>query len=352
MLPDATMRHTLSCLLLAACLLVAPGIVQADDASTYQGSTLVNSQGGSEKTAALQRALAQVIVKITGQRDAPSQPQVRGLLGTAAQIAQDSRYSAEAETINGAPIYRQRLTARFDRSAVDALIAGAGLPVWPSPRAPIVLWLVIDDGHGARMVGATHVNVAKSLTDRASDRGLVVILPAANPAEETAAASAIAQPQAVVALSSAYGSPVQLVGKLARTSGGWNADWVLLDGGVELGRWNDVNPDARLAMANAADIAADTLAKKYARVVAGGPPGTFTVSIDGVRTADDYVRAMGYLESLGIVRRIVLVRVVDARLDMQLDLATGLEGFRNVVAVGQVLELASDGANPVFRLHP
>ena len=346
------MRYTLPCLLLAACLLLAPGRARADDTSLYEGSTLVNSQNTSEKAVAMQRALAQVIVKITGQRDAPSQPQVRGLLGAAAKIAQDSRYSAEAQTINGAPIYRQRLTVRFDRSAVDGLIAGAGLPVWPSPRAPIVLWLVIDDGHGARMVGSAHVNVVKSLTDRAGERGLAVVLPAGNPVEETAAASAIAQPQAVVGLSASYGSSVQLVGKLARMSSGWSVDWVLLDGGVELNRWNEVNPDARLAMANAADVTADTLAKKYAHAVAGGPPGTFVIAIDGVRTADDYVRAMGYVEGLGIVRKIVLLRAVGNRLDMQLDLSTGLEGFRSVIAVGQVLEIASDGPNPVFRLRP
>ena len=31
---------------------------------------------------------------------------------------------------------------------------------------------------------------------------------------------------------------------------------------------------------------------------------------------------------------------------------TGIEGFRNVVAVGQVLAMETDGASPVFRLRP
>lgn len=344
------MRHALSCLLIV-CALASCGLARADDdTSMYEGSTLVNSQNIAERNTALPNALAQVLVKISGRRDAAQM--ARGQLGIAAKIAQDIRYTAESQTINGAPIYRQKLTAHFPRDAVDAIVASSGLPIWPSPRAPIVLWLVIDDGHGARMVGTAHINAVKSLTDRASDRGIGVVLPAASPSESGVATQAIAQPQAVVGASATYGSPVQLVGKLVRSATGWNAQWVLLDGGAELARWSEVNPDARLAMANAADGAADALGKKYARMVAGGPAGTFTIEIDGVRNGDDYVRAMGYLESIGIVRKIVLLGAADARLRLQLDLATGIEGFRSVLAAGEVLDLQTDGPVPVFRLRP
>lgn len=345
------MRHALSRLLLAVCSLALGGIASAaDDAALYEGSAMVNSRSPAERAAALPTALGQVLVKLSGQRNAPQV--ARSQLGAASRITHDFRYSAESQTINGAPIYRQKLTAHFQRDAVDALIAGTGLPVWPSPRTPIVLWLVIDDGHGARMVGTAHLNAVKSLTDRASERGIGVVLPAASPAENLAATLSIAQPQAVVGPSAAYGSPVQLVGKLARTASGWNAQWVLLDGGAELNRWSETNPDARLAMTNAADVAADTLGKKYAHVVAGGPAGTFTIEIDGLRTGDDYIRAMGYMQAIGVVRKIVLLGANDDRLRMQLDLSTGILGFRNVVTVGQVLEFETDGANPVFRLRP
>ncbi len=349
------MRHAITCLLLAVSLLALGAVARADDASLYEGSVMVNSQGPGERAGAVQRALVQVIVKVTGQRNAASLPQVHGLLAEAGKLVQESRYSAESETINGAPIYRQRLVAKFDRSAVDALIAGSGLPVWPAPRAPVVLWLVIDDGHGARMVGTAHVNAVKSLTDRAAERGLNIVLPTATPVESQIAllASGIGPAQAVVLPSAAYG-PQQLVGKLVRTAGGWSAQWVLLDGGGELNRWSETNPDARLAMANAADGAADALARKYAKVTAGGPAGTFTIEIDGLRSGDDYVRAMGYLEGLGIVRKIVLVDTVEDRLRMQLDLTTGIEGFRSVVGVSQVLEPEADSVNgnAVFRLRP
>jgi hypothetical protein len=357
MSPDATMRHVLvrrfCAALLAVCLFAIGGVALADDTSLYQGSVLVNNASDSERAVAMQRALLQVIVKVTGQRNAASMPQVRSLLGSAGKIVQDSHVTAESESINGAPIYRQRLIANFDRGAVDALIAGSGLPVWPAPRAPVVLWLVIDDGHGARLVGSAHMSVVKSLTDRGNDRGLNFVLPTATPVESQIAllAAGVGPAQAVVVPSAAYG-PMQLIGKLVRTTSGWNAQWTLLDGGSEINRWNETNADARLAMANAADGAADALARKYAKIVSGGPAGSFAIEIDGIRSGDDYIRAMGYLEGIGIVHKIVLLGTSGDHLRMQLDLTTGMEGFRNVISVGQVLEADTDATSTVFHLRP
>ncbi|MBS0193436.1 MAG: DUF2066 domain-containing protein [Proteobacteria bacterium] len=339
-------------LLLVFGLLVA-GSAWADDGVLYQGTVPINNASAGERAGAVQRALLQVIGKLTGQRNPASLPQVRGLLGGAAGMVVESHVTTDQETINGAPIYRQRMIVRFDRNAVDGLIAGSGLPSWPGPRAPVVLWLVIDDGHGPRLVGSAHVNVVKSLTDRGNERGIGFVLPAGSVMESQVAllASGIGPAQAVVLPSANYG-PIQLIGRLTRTAGGWRAQWILLDGGIELARWGETNGDARLAMADGADAAADALAKKYAKVVVASPPGTFTVDIDGIRSGDDYVRAMGYLQGIGIVRRIVLLGVTNDRLHMQLDLATGVEGLRNVVAVGQVLAADPDPAATVFHLRP
>ena len=68
--------------------------------------------------------------------------------------------------------------------------------------------------------------------------------------------------------------------------------------------------------------------------------------------SDDYVRTMGYLEGIGIVRKIVLLGATDDRLRMQLDLSTGMEGFRSVIGVGQVLEADADPNGTVFHLRP
>jgi len=351
-MPVATVRHLVA-VLFAVCLFALAGAARADDDGLYVGSVPVNNQSDSERASGMQRALLQVIVKLTGQRDAARMPQVRGLLGAAGRMALDSRFTTETDSRNGAPIYRQRMVVRFDHNAVDGLIAGSGLPTWPGPRAPVVLWMVINDGHGPRLVGAAQTSVVKSLTDRAGERGLHMVLPAGSPLETQVAllATSVGPVQAIVLPSANYG-PIQLLGRLNRTAAGWRAQWIVFDGGTELARWGETNADARLAMADGADAAADVLAKKYAKVVAAGAAGTFAIEIDGIRNGDDYVRAMGYLQSLGIVRKIVLTGTSGDGLRMQLDLSTGVEGLRSVVAVGQVLEADADPARTVFHLRP
>ncbi|MEO5595894.1 MAG: DUF2066 domain-containing protein [Lysobacteraceae bacterium] len=329
------------------------GSAKGDELSLYEASVPVKSQSPGERARMLPSALAQVIAKVTGQRNAGQSPAIRGSMGQATQIVQDTRYTTEQKTIAGVPVYGQRMIASFDHDAVDALIAGSGLPVWPSPRPKPLLWLVIDDGKGPRMVNAAHVNVVRTLTERGNDRGIAFQLPNGS-ASESAAAMAAAwqgQAQAVAAPSAAYGTTLALVGKLARGAGGWTASWLLMDGNTELNRWTETNPDPRAAMANAADTSGDVLARKYARVVSGGPAGVFAVEVDGIGSGDDYLRLMGYLQGMGVVRHIVLLDASGDKLRMQLDLAHGIQGFRSLVSAGHVLQAGGDGSTAMFRLQ-
>ena len=51
---------------------------------------------------------------------------------------------------------------------VDETVAALGLPVWPQPRPKPVLWLAIDDGRGARLVGLAQAGAARAALDRAA----------------------------------------------------------------------------------------------------------------------------------------------------------------------------------------
>ena len=61
------------------------------------------------------------------------------------------------------------------------------------------------------------------------------------------------------------------------------------------------------------------------------------------------MRLAGYLQGLPVVRRITPVRATPERLEVDLDLTTGLSGFRRLVN-GSVLQ-DEEGTPPVFRLR-
>ncbi len=181
---------------------------------------------------------------------------------------------------------------------------------------------------------------------RPRSRGFALGLPGGNAAEQ-AAVGAIwrGDTSAIASLSNRYSPPMQLLGKLYRGSGGWIADWTFVDKGKVLSKWTTNSPDARRAMGGGADGAADALFKRYAKSGSGGPPGRFRVRILDVASADDYMRLAGYLGGLSIVRRVQPVFATGDTLELDLDLATGVNGFaRYVDRNGVLLQVDNDSS--------
>jgi hypothetical protein len=322
---------------------------RASATGAYEAETSVRNQTDGEREAAFGRALAQVLAKATGDSAAATRPGVREELARAKDYVDGYDYRQdEGVSANGAPSFKTILVTRFRRDAVDGLVEMLGLPVWPLPRAKPVLWLAIDDGSGARLVGLAQANAARSVLDQARSRGFALGLPGGNAAEQ-AAVGAIwrGDTAAIASLSSRYSPPMQLLGKLYRGGGGWVADWTFVDKGRVLSKWTSTSPDARRAMSAGADGAADALFKRYAKSGSGGPPGRFRVRILGVSSSDDYMRMAGYLDVLSIVKRVQPVFSTGDALDLDLDLATGIDGFtRYVDRNGILLHVGNADGDP------
>lgn len=318
----------------------------------YQAEVQVRTQGEGDRNGGFARALLQVLGKLSGDRNANSRPGVGQELRNARQYVDgyDYRQDEGISPTTGAPSYDTTLVVRFDRDKVDNMVAALGLPVWPQPRPKPVLWLAINDGHGPRLVGLAQSSAARSVLDRAVQRGFKLGLPNGTAAEQVGVGAIWRGDTAAVArLSSRYSPPMQLIGKLYRAAGGWTADWTFVDNGRVLSTWTSAEHDARRAMADGADGAADALVRRYARAGSAGPPGTVRVTFVGIGSSEDFMRLSGYLQGLSVVRRITPVRATPEGLEVDLDLATGLSGFRRLLDDGVLQD--EEGDPPVFRLR-
>lgn len=347
--------------LVAAPFAIAPAQAQAglrtegDVASaqgTYQAEVPVNGQGEAERNGAFARALGVVLGKMSGDRSVVGRPGVGQELRNAKNFVDGYDYRQDqGSSPSGAPTFRTTLVVRFDPEGVNGLASALGLPVWPQPRPKPVVWLAINDGSGARLVGLPQANAVRPLLNRAIERGYGLGLPSGGAAEQALVGAIWRQDTAAVARASArYSPPMQLIGKLYRgKGGGWTADWVFVDAGKVLATWSTTDNDARRAMASGADGAADALVKRYAKAGASGPAGTYRVLFTGIGSTDDYLRLMGQLQKMSVVRRITPVRASGDTLELDLELISGMSGFRRMLGNDSPL-MGGEGEPPVFRL--
>lgn len=333
--------------------LVAAMPAPAQEVGLYEGEAPVDSQSADQRNAALPAALAQVLVKVSGDRAAAS---VAGGQGSA--LMQRYRYRQDVVTQNGVPTIKLFLIAKFDEGAVDRLLAQAGRSVWPEPRQQPLLWLAIDDGSGARVVGEAQGSAVAGLRARAGQRGLKLRLPKNDEQDQLAAT-----PESVVrgdaetllAASARYGGAPLLIGRLQRAGAGWSASWILHDGSSELGRWSSDDASAITALAGGADGAADAMARVFSTDILGGDAGRYAIAVTGLQHAEDYGRVLKALRAQPVVRDVVPGAVAGDRVELEVELGTGVEGLARLLDRGGVLRTLSpgDATTPtVFQLVP
>jgi hypothetical protein len=107
---------------LAAFAAAAP----AFGAGLYSGEAPVNSQSEGERAEALKTALAQVIVKVSGDNAILARPEIAKAVAGAERYVQQYQYAQNVVADGGQPQARLTLIAQFNRDAVDQLIGGAG----------------------------------------------------------------------------------------------------------------------------------------------------------------------------------------------------------------------------------
>jgi len=319
----------------------------------YEAEVPVNGQGEAERQGGFARSLGTVLGKLSGDRAAMSRPGVGAELRNAKDYVDGYDYRQDQGTsATGAPSFRTTLVVRFDEDQVNGLAGALGLPVWPQPRPKPVVWLAINDGSGPRLVGLPQSNAARPLLNRAIERGYGLGLPAGGAAEQALVGAIWRQDTAAVARASArYSPPMQLIGKLYRNAkGGWTADWVFVDAGKVLANWSVTDADARRAMASGADGTADALVKRYGKRGSAGPAGTYRVLFTGVRTTDDYLRLTGHLQKMAVVRRITPVRASGDVLELDLELVSGLAGFRRTMGADAPFT-GGEGEPPAYQMR-
>ncbi len=150
---------------------VSVGASAAEMVDTTVGRVTVENQSQSVQQSARREALAQVLIKMSGNKSVLGNSAVKAALRQPQAYLRSYRFEAKDSGLY--------YIASFDEKALSALLRNAALPVWGNRRPQTLLWLAIKEESGKRYMldEAQRGPVVESLLDTAYDRGVPVGLP-------------------------------------------------------------------------------------------------------------------------------------------------------------------------------
>ncbi|MEZ5561955.1 MAG: DUF2066 domain-containing protein [Gammaproteobacteria bacterium] len=301
--------------LLAGLLLQAQGFA-ATVPDLYVAQVPVTETSSAGLDDAFSRALAEVLVKLTGRRDPLANPAVRAAIGSATVLV--SQY----QLADGGS-----LRVQFDPPALRRRLDTANLPVWADER-PVTLVMLVGlsapmDAAGVPVPGAL-ASEGQLVLDTAASRGLPVALSLSPEGAPDAGGDGLELARAEAAR---LGTDLILVGQRAPVSGTAAWRWTLLD---DNGR-SEWQGDA----AQGVHQLADQLAARYA--VAAAASSRLRLEVLGVNSFADYGRLQDHLRSVGVIETSDIASLRGDSIVYELTVRGGASQLRDALALKAVL---------------
>lgn len=285
-------------LLLAFAAVPAAFAVPVD--GLYSAEVPVDPADPESRNTAYERALAQVLVRVTGSEDAAFSPELAGMFPNPARFVLQYRPGAD-----------NTLWVSFDGQALEQVLKQRGWPVWGNERPLTVVWLAVDWGQGDReLIGAAPAETVTGLDPRAvrrddlrrriervaQARGLPIAFPDAALLADASVVDAWGGfHDSIREASRTLGATSVLVGRLRPTVAERNR-WAYYFGADER-QWSGDPEDAL-------HLLADTLAARFA-FAGNAPVQTVALRVSNLRSVRDYAavqQAVGGLQLVESVR--------------------------------------------------
>lgn len=324
------------------------GCAWAQDDDRYGASREVSDASVAVRHQAIAQSAVEVAQRLAGPLTASQRSALRAAADKTVNWVRQFSYASDAA---GAATV---LKLRFDPAVMDRALAELGITVWRGTWPQTLVWLAVDDGAQRYVVGGDRgAAVMQAMRDRAHRRGLALRFPLMDLAEQRQIKvgdvwGGFQEP--VLQASRRYGAASVLIGRMRRRGDAVEARWTHWLGAADSAAAT-AGGDVQAVAGRMAATVAERLAQAFK------PQSGVAASVDTVRfTVTDidnlaaYAEALRYLQGLGGVNDVRVLRVADRSVEFAARAAGGIAGLRRLVRFGQRLRAASQG--PVFHYLP
>ncbi|ODA31672.1 hypothetical protein A8L45_15620 [Veronia pacifica] len=114
--------------------------------SLYNAEVMVEDSDAATELAAKQKAMLEVLVRVSGQSEIVDNPVVKKSLGSVDTFISSVGYGEKNE--------QKTLVAGFESSKIRALLIQADATLWGEPRPYVLFWLIEDTLTAVRCFGS------------------------------------------------------------------------------------------------------------------------------------------------------------------------------------------------------
>ncbi len=274
----------------------------------YQGQVQVSGQSSAERETALQQALEQTLLKVSGDNQLLTHNSIKSALQNVRKFVVQYGYQQEENQL--------ALWVQFDQPQIDLLIQQAGSGIWSNLRPELMLWLVAEDESLQRqLLGSGDESVfMQQLKNTARTRGLPIQLPLLD-LNDTMAISTLdvwARFDDNIDFATArYNTDGTVVARIYQTDPNdrenrWMVDWTLRLGEL---RWSgEVRGLDRSTLGH--DLIADltqVLAERYRIGASSGATSAWSLQVRDIQSVEQAIEAEQLLLSLPSVAQVQLI---------------------------------------------
>ena len=320
---------------LALCLAAQIGCGAVEQTLFHETSD-VASQAQQERQRAASKALARVLVRVSGTRNVLQNESVRSALAAADRYLEQYSY----RRLDAADRPPFELVMNFQPQATTDILRRANEPVWSARRPAILAWIELGEGGARQVVSSLATAPSESMAswaalveEEARRRGLPVVLPSRS---QVLALGGAGGGGNVAEIARQQGAQIVLGGDLRLAGGRCDAEWnMVVDG--QASQWRFAQQDQRECAAKAMDNVAEALSARYAFAADSGGKEPVMVQVDGVGTFEQYTRVLLMLRGLAVVDQVGVHSAGGGRVRYSVALKGELEQLRQGIRMQRLL---------------
>ncbi|MDO6693709.1 DUF2066 domain-containing protein [Aliiglaciecola sp. 3_MG-2023] len=354
------------CLLFLTLLLIGQinGAKAAVVEGLYNASVVVDDQSITAQKKAVKQALAEVLVKVSGNRGLLADKEIKGYINNAQNILLAYTYESTAEGL----LYK----AEFDVNQVESILRSTGFSIWGKHRPQTLVWLAIEDkdtGTRQLLTDSEHQNLIDLAKQTANSRGIEIAFPIMDLTDiQRVSVYDVwsSYTQNLVEASERYGTEYVMSGRLfyrteqpvssllegdealqqvePKKLNVWVLEWLITRRGTfDSGEVEASSPED--AVQKAIDMITDKLAAKYAiEAIAGdGSENKTQIVIGNISSLTAYVDVLEFLTNLSVVIDVTLVEQQGGFSTFELELFGAKENLDEAFRLDNRIESPRDG---------